>query len=256
MKMKKLILSLVVAALFAATAARAAHQLAVQIAFEHTPSKATIAALQAATDPSADVAGWFAAGNLRFGLVITRNAPMEDIGIERVPLETQKLIPALGYAGSEKRSFRRGAQHVEGAVASGQQLWVLFQREARFEHSCVRSRFPPGKRQIRPPALFQRPHGGGATRFPRGAQFGRELGETLQRHFSHERIAVAEMPVRRSAGYAHQARHFGEAEPGGPVFPDQLQRGLHHGFPQVAMMVAIAPALGVAKAHVNRAYIT
>jgi len=44
------------------------------------------------------------------GLVITRNAPPDDIGIERVPLETQKLIPSLGYAGSEKRSFRRGAQ--------------------------------------------------------------------------------------------------------------------------------------------------
>jgi len=44
------------------------------------------------------------------GLVITRNAPPEDIGIERVPLETQKLIPALAYAGGEKRSFRRGAQ--------------------------------------------------------------------------------------------------------------------------------------------------
>jgi hypothetical protein len=44
------------------------------------------------------------------GLVVTRNGPPEDIGIERVPLETQKLIPALGYAGGEKRSFRRGAQ--------------------------------------------------------------------------------------------------------------------------------------------------
>ncbi|MDR3671135.1 MAG: hypothetical protein P4L36_09830 [Holophaga sp.] len=44
------------------------------------------------------------------GLVITRNAPPDDIGIERVPLETQKLIPALGYAGAEKHSFRRGAQ--------------------------------------------------------------------------------------------------------------------------------------------------
>jgi hypothetical protein len=44
------------------------------------------------------------------GLVITRNAPPDDIGIERVPLETQKLIPALAYAGGEKHSFRRGAQ--------------------------------------------------------------------------------------------------------------------------------------------------
>lgn len=44
------------------------------------------------------------------GLVITRNAPQDDIGIERVPMETQKLIPALGYSGTEKRSFRRGAQ--------------------------------------------------------------------------------------------------------------------------------------------------
>ncbi|HJW73429.1 MAG TPA: hypothetical protein VJ486_11415, partial [Geothrix sp.] len=44
------------------------------------------------------------------GLVITRNAPPDDIGIERVPLETQKLIPALGYMGAEKRSFRRAGQ--------------------------------------------------------------------------------------------------------------------------------------------------
>jgi len=44
------------------------------------------------------------------GLVITRTAPPEDIGVERVPYETQKLIPALGYLGSEKRSFRRSAQ--------------------------------------------------------------------------------------------------------------------------------------------------
>lgn len=44
------------------------------------------------------------------GLVITRNAPPDDIGIEKIPLETQKLIPALGFLGSEKHSFRRGAQ--------------------------------------------------------------------------------------------------------------------------------------------------
>jgi hypothetical protein len=44
------------------------------------------------------------------GLVITRTAPPDDIGIERVPLETQKLIPALGYMGAEKRSFRRAGQ--------------------------------------------------------------------------------------------------------------------------------------------------
>ncbi|HEX7598174.1 MAG TPA: hypothetical protein VF518_08160, partial [Polyangia bacterium] len=44
------------------------------------------------------------------GLVITRTAPPEDIGLERIPLQTQKLIPAIGYLGAEKRSFRRGSQ--------------------------------------------------------------------------------------------------------------------------------------------------
>jgi len=44
------------------------------------------------------------------GLTITRNAPPDDIGIERVPFETQKLIPALAYAGGEKRAFRRASQ--------------------------------------------------------------------------------------------------------------------------------------------------
>ncbi len=50
------------------------------------------------------------------GLVITRTAPPDDIGIERVPLETQKLIPALGYMGAEKRSFRRGGQSFQFRV--------------------------------------------------------------------------------------------------------------------------------------------
>jgi hypothetical protein len=44
------------------------------------------------------------------GLVLSRTAPPDDIGVERVPLETQKLIPALAFGGSEKRSFRRGSQ--------------------------------------------------------------------------------------------------------------------------------------------------
>ena len=53
---------------------------------------------------------WEAIEVLPPGLVVSRNAPPEDIGVERVPLEVQKLIPALGWAGGEKRSFRRGAQ--------------------------------------------------------------------------------------------------------------------------------------------------
>ena len=58
------------------------------------------------------------------GLTITRNAPPDDIGIERVPFETQKLIPALGYAGSERRSFRRGAQSLtfKASDPNGDQL--------------------------------------------------------------------------------------------------------------------------------------
>jgi len=53
---------------------------------------------------------WEGVDTMPPGLVITRTAPPDDIGIERVPLETQKLIPALGYMGAEKRSFRRGGQ--------------------------------------------------------------------------------------------------------------------------------------------------
>ena len=53
---------------------------------------------------------WDGVDTMPPGLVITRTAPAEDIGIERVPMETQKLIPALGYLGAEKRSFRRGSQ--------------------------------------------------------------------------------------------------------------------------------------------------
>jgi hypothetical protein len=58
------------------------------------------------------------------GVVITRQAPPDDIGIERVPFETQKLIPAMAYGGAEKRSFRRGAQAFvfKVADANGDQL--------------------------------------------------------------------------------------------------------------------------------------
>jgi len=44
------------------------------------------------------------------GVVVQRQAPPDDIGIERIPLELQNLIPALGWGGSEKRSYRRGSQ--------------------------------------------------------------------------------------------------------------------------------------------------
>lgn len=61
------------------------------------------------------------------GLVITRTSPPEDIGIERIPFETQKLIPALGYSGSEKRSFRRGAQAFVFKVSDPNQDQLAFQ---------------------------------------------------------------------------------------------------------------------------------
>ena len=44
------------------------------------------------------------------GLVLLRSAASDDAGIERVPLEVQKLVPSLGSQGTEKRGFRRAAQ--------------------------------------------------------------------------------------------------------------------------------------------------
>ena len=51
------------------------------------------------------------------GVVLLRTAPQDDLGLERIPLEVQKLIPALGYMGSEKRSYRRGSQSFQFKVA-------------------------------------------------------------------------------------------------------------------------------------------
>jgi len=44
------------------------------------------------------------------GVVVTRTGPPDEYGLERVPLEAQKAIPALALPGGEKRSFRRGSQ--------------------------------------------------------------------------------------------------------------------------------------------------
>jgi hypothetical protein len=44
------------------------------------------------------------------GVAIQRQAPAEDVGIERIPLEIQKFIQAHSWGGSEKRSYRRDSQ--------------------------------------------------------------------------------------------------------------------------------------------------
>ena len=53
---------------------------------------------------------WESIDVLPTGLVLARSSGGDDAGIERVPLDVQKLIPALSAPGPEKRGFRRGAQ--------------------------------------------------------------------------------------------------------------------------------------------------
>lgn len=53
---------------------------------------------------------WSGVDILPPGVLVTRNAPADELGIERIPQEIQKLIPALAFAGTEKRLFRRGSQ--------------------------------------------------------------------------------------------------------------------------------------------------
>ncbi|MCL1892655.1 MAG: hypothetical protein FWG02_00270 [Holophagaceae bacterium] len=44
------------------------------------------------------------------GLVISRQGSQMELGIERIPLKIQTLVPTLGWVGSEDRSYRKGAQ--------------------------------------------------------------------------------------------------------------------------------------------------
>lgn len=53
---------------------------------------------------------WTGVDILPPGLVVARTTPPEDPGLERIPLDVQKLIPALGFPAAAKRSFQRGSQ--------------------------------------------------------------------------------------------------------------------------------------------------
>ena len=79
-----------------------------------------------------------------------------------------------------------------------------------------------------------------------------EKHEAALRHIGEQRIAVAEMAIRRSRAHPGQARGIGERESGRTFLGDQFKRGAHQGFFQIAVVIAARAAL--APSHVKGLY--
>jgi hypothetical protein len=64
------------------------------------------------------------------------------------------------------------------------------------------------------------------------------------------------MTIRRSRADAGRARGIGKGEAARPLLSDQLDRGTHQGFLQVAMVIAARLTSTVFPAHVKGLYMS
>ena len=77
-----------------------------------------------------------------------------------------------------------------------------------------------------------------------------ELFEALLRDAGKQLVTIAEMAIRRCRADTGRARSFGEGETSRPLVRDQIERGLHQRFFQIAVVVtALAAAATLVPAH-------
>jgi hypothetical protein len=84
------------------------------------------------------------------------------------------------------------------------------------EQGEVEAEFFMGKREVGAAPAMQSLYGVGARAVPGSRQAGAELFETAQGNFAHQCIAIAEMAIGCSGGYACKFCRFRECEALGP----------------------------------------
>ena len=108
------------------------------------------------------------------------------------------------------------------------------------------------ERQIGTAEAFKRRERMWPAIIPCLGQCGFELAEPAQGHTGEQLVAIAKMPVGRGRTDAGGACRLGKGEAARPLFGDQVKRGPHQGFFEIAVMIAARRCL---PAHVNGLYI-
>ncbi len=85
----------------------------------------------------------------------------------------------------------------------------------------------------------------GPALVPGGRKLLLEALEAAARDVGHQRVAIAEMAVGSGGAHARLPRGLGEGEAGRPLLGDEVEGGIHQGFPQVAVVIAAPPAAAV-----------
>ena len=140
--------------------------------------------------------------------------------------------------------LRGAAQHLEGAVRRLAQPGIGVERDAGLEHRRVIGRLVAREMQVGAADILEGAIGVGPAVVPGAAQRALEQLEAAPGDVGEQRVAVAEMPVRRRRADPGPARRVGEGEPGRSLLRDQVERGADQRLAQIAVMIA-APRVSV-----------
>jgi len=131
-----------------------------------------------------------------------------------------------------------GGREAGGNVATTASTAIRTDIDARFEHRGIVGRLRSREREIRLADLVQRRHGRRPTVAPRSNQRLAHAAEPALRNIGEQRIAVAEMAVRRRRTDTCRTRRVGKREPSRALLRDQRERRLDQRFLEVAVVVA------------------
>src|SRR5262249_46460287 len=147
--------------------------------------------------------------------------------------------------------FGGGAQHRERAIAGLAEFGIGIERHAGLEHGGIIRRLSAGERQVRSPQTLESREWIRTPVIPGLGERRSELREAAQRYVRQKLVAIAKMPVRSRGTDASGTRRFSKCEPGGALLGDQVERRLHQGFLEVAVVIAARSRF---PAHVNSFY--
>ena len=116
--------------------------------------------------------------------------------------------------------------------------WV----ESRLEHHRIARWLLAGEGEIGAAEILEGRERRRDAVVPRKIQPRGKALEAVAGELGKERIAVAEMPVRRGGAYAGEPCRLGEAEAGRSILLDQLAGRLEQDLFQIAVMIGARPS--------------
>src|SRR5437879_4844152 len=153
---------------------------------------------------------------------------------------------------SGAEGLHRLAQHCKGCIGGLAQLRVVVERYAGFEHRRVIGGLVTGKGEVGPPDALEGCEGIRPPVTPGTFEMRREQLEAAQCDIGDQRVAVAEMTIRRGGAGPRRAGSLGKRKTGRPLASAQIEGRLDQRLAQIAVMIAAALPRSVSRPpHVN-----